>query len=63
LVGKIPIDRARNALTISFAGPFVVGTERSLQTSPQVIATERYIDPNPEAQVRIMDLVGRRKLK
>jgi integrase len=97
-------------ITLSYAGPFVIGTERSLQTSPQVIVnmfqrwyrhlgfvgcsshsgrrtfitnaarkistvggslrdvqmlaghasirtTERYIDPNPEAQVRIVELI------
>jgi integrase len=113
----IPLnDEVRDALieyrnlVVSFAGPFVISTERALSTSPQAIVnmfqrwyrdlgfvgcsshsgrrtfitnaarkistvggslrdvqmlaghtnlrtTQRYIDANPEAQVRIMDLV------
>jgi integrase/recombinase XerD len=112
----IPLsDEVRDALieyrrTVPHAGPFVISTERSLQTSPQAIVnmfqrwyrhlgfvgcsshsgrrtfitnaarkistvggslrdvqmlaghsnlrtTERYIEPNPEAQVRIVGLV------
>jgi integrase/recombinase XerD len=113
----IPLnDEVRDALieyrkqVISFAGPFVIGTERALSTSPQAIVnmfqrwyrhlgfvgcsshsgrrtfitnaarkistvggsirdvqmlaghtnlrtTQRYIDANPDAQVRIVDLI------